>query len=42
MPAGSTLRIVAAGRATMRPIELTGLEQSLPLYRTLDEALASM
>ncbi|HWD01171.1 MAG TPA: STAS domain-containing protein [Amycolatopsis sp.] len=40
IPAGSTLRIVASGRATMRPIELTGLEKSLPLYRTLDEALS--
>ncbi|MET9267681.1 STAS domain-containing protein [Amycolatopsis sp. NPDC004079] len=40
-PAGTEVRIVASGRATLRPIQLTGLEQSLPLYRTLEEALAA-
>ncbi|MBB4689520.1 STAS domain-containing protein [Amycolatopsis jiangsuensis] len=39
MPSGTSFRIVAAGRATVRPIELTGLAQSLPLYRTLETAL---
>lgn len=39
--AGETaLRIVAAGRASLRPIQLTGLDQSLPLYPTLEAALA--
>ena len=37
--AGDSLRIVAAGRATMRPIQLTGLERSLPLYPTVEAAL---
>ncbi|GAA3525348.1 STAS domain-containing protein [Amycolatopsis ultiminotia] len=40
LPAGTALRIVAAGRATLRPIQLTGLQQSLPLYPTLGAALA--
>jgi len=38
-PEGTEMRIVASGRATLRPIQLTGLESSLPLYRTLEEAL---
>ncbi|MBN9748176.1 anti-sigma factor antagonist [Amycolatopsis sp. A1MSW2902] len=37
---GASLRIVASGRATMRPIQLTGLEQTLPLYPTVDAASA--
>ncbi|WP_406631085.1 STAS domain-containing protein [Amycolatopsis sp. WGS_07] len=37
--ASAVLRIVAAGRATMRPIQLTGLERSLPLYPTVEAAL---
>ncbi|MYW89388.1 STAS domain-containing protein [Amycolatopsis rubida] len=37
---GASLRIVASGRATMRPIQLTGLEQTLPLYPTVEAALA--
>ncbi|HEY2057416.1 STAS domain-containing protein [Amycolatopsis sp. NBC_01480] len=41
MPAGTELRIVASGRATLRPIQLTGLEPGLPLYRTLEQALAA-
>lgn len=36
----AVLRIVASGRATVRPIQLTGLEQSLPLYPTVEAALA--
>ncbi|WP_020658692.1 STAS domain-containing protein [Amycolatopsis benzoatilytica] len=40
-PAGTEVRIVAAGRPTMRPIQLTGLEDALPLYQTLEEALSS-
>ncbi|MGW7533912.1 STAS domain-containing protein [Amycolatopsis sp. NPDC054798] len=39
--AGAVLRIVASGRATLRPIQLTGLEQSLPLYPTVEAALAA-
>ncbi|GAA1024730.1 STAS domain-containing protein [Amycolatopsis albidoflavus] len=36
----ASLRIVASGRATVRPIQLTGLERSLPLYPTVEAALA--
>lgn len=38
--AGASLRIVASGRATVRPIQLTGLERTLPLYPTVEAALA--
>ena len=34
------LRIVANGPATLRPIQLTGLDRSLPLYPTLEASLA--
>ncbi|WP_244223707.1 STAS domain-containing protein [Amycolatopsis circi] len=36
----ASLRIVSSGRATVRPIQLTGLEQTLPLYPTVEAALA--
>ncbi|PKV96903.1 anti-anti-sigma factor [Amycolatopsis echigonensis] len=38
---GASLRIVASGRATVRPIQLTGLERTLPLYPTVEAALAA-
>ncbi|WP_439381675.1 STAS domain-containing protein [Amycolatopsis lexingtonensis] len=38
--AGTAVRIVAAGRATLRPIQLTGLEDSLSLFPTREAALA--
>jgi anti-sigma B factor antagonist len=38
---GTTVRIVAAGRATLRPIQLTGLEDSFALFPTREAALAS-
>jgi anti-anti-sigma factor len=37
---GTAVRIVASGRATLRPIQLTGLEDSLSLFPTRDAALA--
>ena len=37
---GTAVRIVAAGRATLRPIQLTGLEESLSLFPTREAALA--
>ncbi|WP_409180955.1 STAS domain-containing protein [Amycolatopsis sp. VS8301801F10] len=40
-PSGPSLRIVASGRATVRPIQLTGLERTLPLYPTVEAALAA-
>ncbi|WP_370965159.1 STAS domain-containing protein [Amycolatopsis sp. cg9] len=39
--AGTAVRIVASGRATLRPIQLTGLEDSLSLFPTRDAALAA-
>ncbi|MEU7785673.1 STAS domain-containing protein [Amycolatopsis sp. NPDC049159] len=38
--AGTAVRIVATGRATLRPIQLTGLEDSLSLFPTREAALA--
>ncbi|VVJ21404.1 anti-anti-sigma factor [Amycolatopsis camponoti] len=38
---GTAVRIVASGRATLRPIQLTGLEESLSLFPTREAALAS-
>lgn len=38
--AGTAVRIVASGRATLRPIQLTGLEDSLSLFPTREAALA--
>ena len=38
-PPATSVRIVAAGRATLRPIQLTGLEDGLPLYPTREAAL---
>ncbi|WP_290055451.1 STAS domain-containing protein [Amycolatopsis solani] len=38
--AGTSVRIVASGRATLRPIQLTGLEDSLSLFPTREAALA--
>lgn len=37
---GTRLRLVAAGNATLRPMELTGIATEFSIYRTLDEALA--
>lgn len=36
------LAVVANGPATRRPIQLTGLDETLPLYPTLDEAMAAV
>jgi anti-anti-sigma factor len=36
---GTAVRIVASGRATLRPIQLTGLEESLSLFPTREAAL---
>ncbi|WP_410596419.1 STAS domain-containing protein [Amycolatopsis sp. lyj-23] len=36
----TAVRIVASGRATLRPIQLTGLEESLSLFPTREAALA--
>ena len=33
-------RVVASGRATLRPIQLTGLDQKLNVFPSLEEALA--
>ncbi|MEV6621598.1 STAS domain-containing protein [Amycolatopsis sp. NPDC051106] len=38
---GTVVRIVAAGRATLRPIQLTGLEDSLSLFPTREAALTA-
>jgi anti-anti-sigma factor len=38
---GTTVRIVATGRATLRPIQLTGLEDSLSLFPTREAALTA-
>jgi anti-sigma B factor antagonist len=37
---GNALRVVAAGRAVLRPLQLTALDSVLDLYPTLGEALA--
>lgn len=37
----AALRIVAATRSVLRPIELTGLDAQLPLFTSLDDALAA-
>lgn len=39
--AGTTVRIVATGRATLRPIQLTGIEDSLSLFPTREAALTA-
>ncbi|MFG1646794.1 STAS domain-containing protein [Amycolatopsis sp. NPDC049252] len=38
---GTAVRIVATGRATLRPIQLTGLEDSLSLFPTREAALTA-
>ena len=38
---GTAVRIVASGRATLRPIQLTGLEDSLSLFPTREAALTA-
>lgn len=38
--AGTRLRLVATGNATLRPMELTGIAAEFEIYRSLDEALA--
>jgi anti-anti-sigma factor len=37
---GTAVRIVASGRATLRPIQLTGLEESLSLFPSREAALS--
>lgn len=39
-PASVPLRVVAAGRITLRPLELTRLTDELAIYPSLSEALA--
>ncbi|POX07967.1 anti-anti-sigma factor, partial [Serratia marcescens] len=34
--------VVARGPATRRPIHLTGLDKTFPLYPTLDDALTAV
>jgi anti-sigma B factor antagonist len=34
--------VVARGPATRRPIHLTGLDKTFPLYPTLDDALTGV
>jgi anti-anti-sigma factor len=34
------LRVVATSRATLRPLEITGMSSDLPVYASRDEALA--
>lgn len=36
----NTLRVVASGSATVRPLELTGLDQTIPTYRSVELAIA--
>ncbi len=35
------LRVVATSSATARPLQLTGLDQEIPVFATRDEALAA-
>lgn len=35
------LRVVTEGSATVRPMQLTGLDQQIPVYRSLEDALAA-
>lgn len=39
---GGLFGVVADGPSTSRPIQLVGLDQTLTLYATLDEAIAAM
>ncbi len=39
--AGSALRVAAAARHVTRPIQLTGLDEQIPLLPTVAEALAA-
>jgi anti-anti-sigma factor len=38
--AGTALRIVTERREVLRPLEITGLIEEFPLYRTVEQALA--
>lgn len=40
--AGTSLKVVANGRITARPIELTGLNEVLAIYATRDAAIADI
>ncbi|ORW72266.1 anti-anti-sigma factor [Mycobacterium saskatchewanense] len=40
--ASTQFGVVARGPATRRPIHLTGLDKTFPLYPTLDEALTAV
>ncbi|MGH3561957.1 MAG: STAS domain-containing protein [Mycobacterium sp.] len=40
--AGARVAVVANGPATRRPIQLTGLDETLSLYPTLDEAVTAV
>jgi anti-anti-sigma factor len=35
------LRVVAQSSATVRPLQLTGLDQEIPIFATRDEALSA-
>jgi anti-sigma B factor antagonist len=37
---GTQLRLVAEGSATFRPLQLTGLDEEIPVYRSCAEALS--
>lgn len=40
--AGALFAVVATGPATRRPIQLTDMDETLPLYSTLDDAVAAL
>lgn len=37
---GTQLRLVAEGNATFRPLQLTGLDEEIPVYRSRADALS--
>lgn len=39
--AHTRLRVVAEGNTTFRPLQLTGLDQEIPVYRSSEEALTA-
>lgn len=38
---GVSLRLVASDRVVLRPLEIVGMNQSLPVFDSVDDALAS-
>lgn len=42
MGGAACFAVVVDGPATRRPIEITGLEETLPLYSTLDQAVTAL